>query len=69
MGRTTAGERQVDERSRIDAPAAGITPERPHGLDDLDAGAVALDDEGQAGIITLAGGQENRAEKRDGPWN
>ncbi len=65
VGRVSAGERQVDERIRVDAPVAGIAPERPQCLDDLDAGAVALDDERPAGVLACAGRQATQEENGD----
>ena len=59
---------EVHERIRIEAPETRVAPERPHGLDDLDAGAVAPHDEGRAGLAALTGcqkGQEDE-EKRSG---
>lgn len=64
VGRAGAGKREVDDRVRVDAPEAGIAPERPHCLDDPDARAVALDDEGGARITVAAG--DNTAQQEEG---
>lgn len=59
----TTGQSEVEERLRIEAPQAGIGPEGPHRLDDLDAGTVALDDKRQVGVSGVTGGDAAQQEK------
>lgn len=67
MGRTGAGKREVDDGIRVDAPEAGIAPEQPPRLDDPDARAVSLDDEGGAGFTVAAGDDTAQQEKGGRP--
>ncbi len=67
VGRAAAGHSQIDERLRIDAPEAGIAPERPHRLDYLYPGAVPLDYERRARVTVATGGNAAQQERDDTP--
>ena len=69
MGSAVAGARQVDMRIRIDAPQAGIAPQRSQRLDDPDTGAVSLNDQGRYRIRGIARDETGKEQDRYGPEN